>query len=653
MPAINKQIYAVLMVVLLLHASSKGHGQWTNNPTINTPVCTTLGTQQFYPTIAADGTGGAFITWMETVDFASARIYAQHLSASGTRLWAAGGLEISGGSAGAYTIPQIVSDGNGGAIISWINNTGTTLTHYMQKVSTSGQLQWTPGGVLVCPVTKSQVFYYQLVCDGHGGAILLWDDQRAIQNQVFAQRLDANGSLKWPVNGVAVAPNFTEISSYDAVADSAGGLLLCYFMRTNPLYGMEIFAQHISENGTVLWGATGKDLSNAPSDQMFCKITKDTNDHTIVVWQDFRLDPTWSQLYVQRLDSVGNELWQPNGNLLADSVSPTPTIIKIASDTKRGAVVTWLDNFTAGQSTVAHLMGIHVDSLANFAWNKKEIATWQTPKLPTNYLFGPDYKGGGFIIWNSLQSYGGGAFDNYDIAAQHLQADGSIEYALGGTPVSSVPMDQYYIQLTTDSSGLAYAAWSDLRNNADYDLYAMRIGSPVALPVNWISFTGRLSEQSVLLEWKTANEWNNKGFIIQRSDNGIRFDSIGFVAAVDATQLNVSYTYTDLRPGYGNNFYRLVQCDIDGRITYSRTIRVHADRRNTRPIYPNPASQRIWVTRLNPNSIYVIYSADGKKVMEVQSTGIPATQIDISKIPPGVYYMGLPGDTNWMRFVKK
>jgi hypothetical protein len=653
MPAINKQIYAVLMVVLLSIASSKGHGQWTNDPTINTPVCTTLGAQQFLPQMVADGLGGAIIAWMETtIDFSSSRIYAQHLSSTGTRLWAAAGIDVSSGS-GLFSNPQVVSDGNGGAIISWVNTAGGLIRHYMQKVSATGQLQWTPGGVLVCPATVSQVLFYQLVADGHGGGTLLWDDFRAGNNQVYAQHLNANGNLQWPLNGLAVTINFTNRSSYDAVADSAGGIIICYSRNTGGLNGNDILVQHIDVNGTALWGVNSKNLSNAPIDQLYCKIAKDTNDHVIVVWQDFRLDPTWSQLVGQRIDSVGNILWQANGILLADSVSPTSTVIKIVSDTKRGAVVTWLDNFMAGQSTIAHLMGIRVDSTGSFVWTKKEIASWQELQLPADYELASDYKGGGFISWTKVQSYGLGSFDTYDLAAQHISGNGTMTYPLAGTPVSSVPMNQYYQQLTTDSSGVAIVAWSDLRNNADYDLYAMRIGGPVALPVTWISFTGSVLEQSVLLEWKTAHEWNNKGFIIQRSNNGLSFDSIGFVGAADAMQLNPFYTYTDPRPGSGINLYRLAQCDIDGRTTYSRTVRVNIVRENTLRIYPNPASKHIWVNGLNPNSMLVIYSTDGRKVMQIRSTGMTATQIDISTIPPGVYYLGAIGSPmTWMRFVK-
>jgi hypothetical protein len=162
----------------------------------------------------------------------------------------------------------------------------------MQKVSATGQLQWTSGGVLVCGVTVNQVLFYQLVADGLGGATLIWDDQRSGSNQAFAQHIDANGSLQWPLNGLACTPNFTNLSGYDAVADSTGGIIFCYTMNTGGLTGNDVLAQHIDVNGIAAWGANGRNLSNFPIDQLYCKIAKDTGNNVIVIWQDFRLDPT-------------------------------------------------------------------------------------------------------------------------------------------------------------------------------------------------------------------------------------------------------------------------------------------------------------------------------------------------------------------------
>ena len=627
-------ICAALMLMQVLNAYS----QWNADPTINTPVCTTPGSQQFLPQMVADGSGGAVIAWMETsLDFTSSRIYAQHLSSTGIRQWAATGVDVSGGN-GVPTAPQIATDGNGGAIITWIDLTGGQIRHYAQKINANGQIQWNPAGVLLCPATVSQVVYYQLISDEQGGAILLWDDSRATFNQVFAQRIDANGNLQWPIDGLPCTPLFTNLSSYDAVPDSTGGMMLCWTINTGLLSRNDVFVQHISKNGIPQWGANGKNICNASSDQLFCKIAKDSDDNAIVIWQDFRLDPVWSQIYGQRIDSGGNVEWEVDGSLLADSVSPTPTVVKIVADTRKGAVVTWLDNFMGGQSTVAHLRGVRVDSTSGLVWMNQEIATWQELQLPADYKLASDYQGGCFISWTKNVTYGLGANDVYDLGAQHVFPDGTLELGINGKAVSSVPMNQYYQQLVSDRNGVAIVAWSDLRNNADYDLYAARIAAPVSLPVTWLHFSGSMDGSTAVLTWGTTHEVNNKGFTIQRSHTGTNFDSIGFIAASDLPQNHHTYSFTDPNPFTGSNYYRLQQEDLDGITSFSRTIQLDFDLKNALSVYPNPASRYITIHGTSAGSIIGIYSVGGRKYRELRSSS-SSMEIDISKMPRGVYFL--------------
>lgn len=637
---------AAVMLMYALNAFS----QWNADPTINTPVCTTLGSQQFYPTMVADGSGGAIIAWMETTpDFSSGRIYAQHLSSTGTRLWAATGLDVSG-AGGALTVPQIVTDGNGGAIITWINLAGGQIRHYAQKITANGQIQWNPGGVLVCPATVSPVLYYQLISNGLGGAILLWDDNRSGQNQVYAQQIGAGGNILWPVDGLPCTPQATNLSSYDAVPDLTGGMMLCWTITTGLISRNDVFVQHIGNDGVLQWAVNGKNICNASSDQLFCKITRDSGDNVIVIWQDFRLDPVWSQIYGQRIDSAGNIKWQADGSLLADSVSPTPTVAKIVADTRKGAVVTWLDDFMGGQSTTAHLRAVRVDSTGSFVWINQEIATWEELQLPADYKLASDYQGGCFISWTKTVTYGLGANDVYDLGAQHVFPDGLVEFGINGQAVSSVPMNQYYQQLVSDSTGVAIVAWSDLRNNADYDLYAARIAAPVALPVTWLHFSGSIIGSSALLNWETTREVNNKGFNIQRSPNGISFDSIGFIPASDMARNSHAYAFTDPNPLSGSNYYRLQQKDIDGRISLSRTIRLDLDLKNTLSVYPNPASRYVAVRGTSAGSIIGIYSADGRKYRELRSSG-SYVEIDVSDMPKGIYFLRVTEANNFHSFL--
>jgi hypothetical protein len=57
----SKKIATLIGCAMLLFTPNI-FSQWNADPTINTPVCTTLGTHQIFPQLVSDGSGGAFIT---------------------------------------------------------------------------------------------------------------------------------------------------------------------------------------------------------------------------------------------------------------------------------------------------------------------------------------------------------------------------------------------------------------------------------------------------------------------------------------------------------------------------------------------------------------------------------------------------------------
>ena len=88
--------------------------------------------------------------------------------------------------------PTIVSDGSGGAIITWQDYRNGNNDIYAQRINAGGTVQWTLNGVAICTETHSQT-YPTIVSDGSGGAIITWQDDRNGNNDIYAQRIIALG----------------------------------------------------------------------------------------------------------------------------------------------------------------------------------------------------------------------------------------------------------------------------------------------------------------------------------------------------------------------------------------------------------------------------------------------------------------------------
>ncbi|KAA9039391.1 T9SS type A sorting domain-containing protein [Ginsengibacter hankyongi] len=93
----------------------------------------------------------------------------------------------------------------------------------------------------------------------------------------------------------------------------------------------------------------------------------------------------------------------------------------------------------------------------------------------------------------------------------------------------------------------------------------------VVLPVTLLTFNGNLSNQAILLNWKTSSEHGSKYFDIEKSGNGTNFTTIGKVNAAGNSSSGRNYNYTD-RQIDEYNYYRLKMADIDGKFTYSSTV---------------------------------------------------------------------------------
>jgi hypothetical protein len=135
-----------------------------------------------------------------------------------------------------------------------------------------------------------------------------------------------------------------------------------------------------------------------------------------------------------------------------------------------------------------------------------------------------------------------------------------------------------------------------------------------ALPVTLISFTAKQTpDNKVSLGWVTSSESLNKGFRIERqagNENG-KFEQIGFVgskAKNGNSQSSLTYNFIDAAPKVGvSSFYRLVQEDLDGKLTYNDVRVVKLNGQGVSMVFPNPSNGSVNISR----------NADGKK-MNVQ-----------------------------------
>jgi hypothetical protein len=157
-------------------------------------VCTATN-DQIVATSISDGAGGAIIARLDehSGSYYTGDIYAQRINALGVVQWTTDGVAISTAAKTIYN-PRIVTDGAGGAIITWQDYRNGAYDIYAQRINASGVMQWTVDRVAICTATNTQGLP-TIVSDGADGAIITWTDYRSGNHDIYAQRVRSDGTL--------------------------------------------------------------------------------------------------------------------------------------------------------------------------------------------------------------------------------------------------------------------------------------------------------------------------------------------------------------------------------------------------------------------------------------------------------------------------
>ncbi len=312
-----------------------GATQWGLN---GVPVCK-AGGGQTSPRAVADGTGGFIVVWQDGRPGAQGQdLYAQRLSASGVEQWASGGVLLCG-EVGDQKRPVAVADGQGGAIVAWVDERALGSDVYAQRISASGAVQWTVNGVALCTAVGVQQDL-AMVTDGQRGAIVTWQDQRGGTGDIYARRVDESGVAQWTANGVGLCTATGVQETPAAMVDGMGGAIVGWADARGA--GQDVYVQRVSGAGAVQWTGNGVGVCTAAADQGGPAIAADPLGGAVVAWSDARTAGNGADIYVQHVSVAGAAQWTANGVLVCDAPNGQDSTMVVA-DGQGGALAAWRD----------------------------------------------------------------------------------------------------------------------------------------------------------------------------------------------------------------------------------------------------------------------------------------------------------------------
>ncbi|HEX5001829.1 MAG TPA: T9SS type A sorting domain-containing protein [Bacteroidia bacterium] len=221
-----------------------------------------------------------------------------------------------------------------------------------------------------------------------------------------------------------------------------------------------------------------------------------------------------------------------------------------------------------------------------------------------------------------------------------------------GTPIQTGTLSGMTFTGLTPGTSYTYCYTYTVPAGCYHTIHYPYFVGAAPLPINLLNFTANEgSKNAVNLFWITATETNNKQFEVQRSSDGIHFETIHTLPGAGNSHVAVEYRYTDHVPSTGTFYYRLLQTDFDGQQSVSEIIAVNISFINDISVQPNPAQNDILVhfqTKTATHAIISVYNQIGIPVIvlpKMLGRGPQVIPVSLASLPGGVYSVSVETET--------
>jgi hypothetical protein len=170
--------------------------------------------------------------------------------------------------------------------------------------------------------------------------------------------------------------------------------------------------------------------------------------------------------------------------------------------------------------------------------------------------------------------------------------------------------------------------------------------SSTALPLELLSFTGKVNDENIVLNWTTRDEVNTDYFIVESSNNGVSYSIDGTVRSMNNPSAIHNYQHQVASSVKGINYFRLKMVDKDGQFTYSNIIAIRLNALTEIKVYPTTTSANLNIYSAEEDQEVRLYNINGQYIQQVLNG-----QNDISHLPSGIYVVKTNDKT--VRIVKQ
>ncbi|MEQ1675906.1 MAG: GEVED domain-containing protein [Chitinophagaceae bacterium] len=234
-----------------------------------------------------------------------------------------------------------------------------------------------------------------------------------------------------------------------------------------------------------------------------------------------------------------------------------------------------------------------------------------------------------------------GNFDLADFRSGSVAINGATSENITFTPPLNT-VNNFAIRVIISSSVL---------NSSDFNIAGAANGEvedyiydgPI-LPATGFILKATKENSDIKLDWSTLQESNTRTFEVERSTDGVNFNTIGSLPAAGISTDLRTYRYTDRNVTFSPVFYRIKLVDMDAKKSYSNQVVVRiTDQQQMVQVYPNPvvsSTFRLEFSRPGEFDIQ-LFNSTGLLMLRKQVKAVSGQLEEINRksMVAGMYYL--------------
>jgi hypothetical protein len=372
---------------------------------------------------------------------------------------------------GDQVIPKIAVCENGDYYVGFFSNENGNYNVRLQKLDSQGNMLWPVNGILISShPSMTWLTDWDMTCDNENHAILTWQDIRSGgNNNIVAYRISPSGEFVWGADGIMLSNSSSFDVSPKVTVTNANNVVIAWQSDN------VVIRQKLSPSGEKLWGANGITMSSTNRYSWPQLMPVGEDDVLMKFFEDS--GPAWAptrHILAQRFNSSGQPVWTSNAIISnAGNVTAWTQILSMQSDGNDGFYVVWPDYRISGTIASAWLQHINASGQPQFQANGVKVSENDGFNQFYPLLAKPDNDPNVYVYWNEVN----GDQNLWGIFGQKISPSGSLLWGIFGKEIFPVSNQALLPQFTVPIENDVILVYEHYFNGVETSVRAVRLNS--------------------------------------------------------------------------------------------------------------------------------------------------------------------------------